>query len=199
MCEQCDAPNGYPLSRQCSRAGDRRTLAQNMKPFAILILLLGFMPLLRADQAFVVENLGVLVTMPNGWTHDESDKFGFVLHPLNDNKRKIRIHLTSHKNISPSQAVIHASEIVNKRKSEINRGSEVILSSTPVVTKSGINGQRAVVGQQGPEGPSYLDRYYFEMSDGRIFCVCVYHYGDMRFSKMAGANIMETLFLNKKG
>ena len=59
-----------------------RTLAQNMKPFAILILLLGFMPLLRADQAFVVENLGVLVTMPNGWTHDESDKFGFVLHPL---------------------------------------------------------------------------------------------------------------------
>jgi len=73
MCEQCDLPNGYPLSRQCSRASDRRTLAQNMKPFAILILLLGFMPLLRADQAFVVEDLGVLVTMPNGWTHDESD------------------------------------------------------------------------------------------------------------------------------
>jgi len=168
-----------------------------MKPSAVVLLLLVSVSLVRGSQAFIVEDIGVLITMPNTWQYDETDSFGYVLRPLNDNKRKIRIHLTDHKNIPLDEAVRRASANVNKTRKGKEYGFESILSSEPFTTASGITGRKAVIGNQGVDGPSYLDRYYFQMLDGRVFCVCVYHYGNLRFSKNVQEVIMNTLFFKK--
>lgn len=168
-----------------------------MKHFLILTFLFASIAILKATQTFIVEDVGVSIRVPDNWKHDETDTFGYVLRPGSDARQKIRIHLTAHKNISPEEAVKRSAAKIKEIRNEKKHGPEDILSSTQVTTASGINGQKAIVGQQGIDGPPYLDRYYFEMPDGRIFCVCVYHYGDPTFSRNAGKIIMETLSLKK--
>ena len=168
-----------------------------MRPILIFVFLFAGAAILKATQTFTVEDVGVSIRVPDDWRHDETDTFGYVLRPINDTKRKIRIHLTAHKNISPEEAVKRSAEKIKEIRNERTHGPEDILSSKPLTTASSIKGQKAIVGQQGIDGPSYLDRYYFERPDGRIFCVCVYHFSDPTFSRDAEEVIMETLSFKK--
>jgi hypothetical protein len=129
---------------------------------------------------------------------DTKDTFGLVLAPPNEQHKKIRIHLTAHKGIRPEEAVQRSADKIDEIKKEAGHPPEQILSSNPIQTKSGIRGQKAIVGQQGIDGPPYLNRYFFERPDGRIFCVCVYHHGDLTFSNDAEQIIISSLCLTEK-
>ncbi len=159
------------------------------------ILGLGFLAMagVQAGTTHHVPDSGVSVQFPDDWCHDSSDKFGYVIRFGADKHRKIRIHLTGHKNLSPAEAVERSAERIRIKREEQNQIPEIILSSTPIVTDSGIRGQSAEVGQQGEDGPAYLTRIYFERPDGHILCICIYHYGDEAFAKQARDLAVKTL------
>lgn len=148
-------------------------------------------------RILMLEDIGASIQVPDDWTVDSGDTFGHVIRPAGEEKVKVRIHLTSHKNVSSKEAVQSSADRIDEIRRERGHPPEQIISSSTIQTTSGIKGQKAVVGQQGIDGPPYLTRYYFEGRGGRIFCVCVYHYGDAAFSGKAERIIMETLALAK--
>lgn len=164
--------------------------------FILALFAIGAIPA-YASQILTVEDVGVSIVVPDDWKHDSTDTFGFLIRPEGEKNKKIRIHLTGHKGISPAEAVQHGLEKVNETREKKNHPPEIILSSEPLTTKSGIMGQKAEVGQQGSNRPSYLTRIYFTKENGRIFCTCIYHYGDMDFSREAEKKIIESLELTK--
>ena len=160
------------------------------------ILGLGFLAMAaRAGTTHHIPDSGVSVQFPDDWRHDSSDRFGYVIRFGDDKQRKIRIHLTNHKNISPAEAVERSAERIRIRREEQNHIPEIVLSSTPIITDSGIRGQSAEVGQQGENGPAYLTRVYFERPDKRIFCICIYHHGDKAFARQVRDSVVRTLRL----
>jgi len=159
-------------------------------------LLVGVCPL-RADETFAVKDVGVSITFPDGWRHDDTDHFGFLIHPPGDVRQKVRIHLTGHKGQTLEEAILKASEKVNGDKKNSNRPPEKILHSEPVVTKSGIPGRVASIAPDARDSTPYLDRYYFLKPDGDIFCVCVYLYDDPEFGKRCRGLILDTLTLTQ--
>lgn len=141
-----------------------------------------------AGQTLIAKDAGVSIVVPDNWIHDDSDQFGYVIRPKDQQKEKIRIHLTGHKGVSPAKAVELGATKVNEMRK--GRPPEEILLQTPVKTKSGLTGEAAEISNGKT---SYLTRIYFEKPDGRIFCVCVYHYGDMKFVKDAKRRIVGSL------
>jgi hypothetical protein len=152
---------------------------------------------MQAAQTFTVSDVGITISMPDDWIHDAKDSFGFLIHPVKEERKKIRLHLTAHKGITAEEAVLRAVKKIKEIREKNKNGPEHLLGSVPVTTQSGIKGQKAILGTAGPKGPSYLDRYYFEKPDGKIFCVCVYHLGDVVFSRSAEKSIIETLIFTK--
>ena len=182
------------------KAGGSRssgTFDNKMKALFVLLALLGATSLGIAAQIVTVDNVGVSIEIPDDWMRSEKDTFGTVIAPKGEENKKIRIHLTAHKGVPPAEAVQRSAEKIDEIRSERGHRPEQVISSTPITSETGISGQKAIVGQQGIDGPPYLNRYYFERSDGRIFCVCVYHYGDSKFSSDAEQMIIATLSLKK--
>ena len=168
-----------------------------MKTFLVLHALFGATSVGIAAQIITVDDVGVSIEIPDDWMRSEKDTFGTAIAPKGEENKKIRIHLTAHKGIPPAEAVQRSAEKIDEIRSERGHRPEHVISFTPITTETGISGQKAIVGQQGIDGPPYLNRYYFERPDGRIFCVCVYHYGDPRFSSDAEQMIIATLSLKK--
>lgn len=166
-----------------------------MKSFLVLLAFFGATSLCIAAQTITVGDVGVSIEVPDDWKQSEKDTFGTVIAPAKEENKKIRIHLTAHKGIPAAEAVQGSAEKIDEIRSDRGHRPEQVISSTPIMTQTGISGQKAVVGQQGIDGPPYLNRYYFERPDGRIFCVCVYHYGDPKFSSDAEQMIIATLSL----
>lgn len=164
-----------------------------MKILLVALALFGAAACGMASQVISVGDVGVSIEIPDNWKQNDKDTFGVVVAPEEEKNKKIRIHLTEHKGIPAAEAVQRAAEKIDEIRREGGHTPEWVISSTPVTTESGISGQKAVVGQQGIDGPSYLNRYYFERADGRIFCVCVYHYADPKFSADSEQMIIATL------
>jgi hypothetical protein len=168
-----------------------------MKLFVALYVFLTLSMSIHAAQTFTVVDVGISISMPDDWIHDSKDSFGFLIHPANEDRKKIRLHYTEYKGISAEEAMLRAVEKIKKIREENKNDTEHLLGSVPITTKSGIKGQKATLGTAGVAGPSYLDRYYFEKPDGKIFCVCVYHLGDAAFAEASEKNIVETLKFTK--
>lgn len=168
-----------------------------MKTFLVLLGLFGATSFCIAAQIITVDDVGVSIVIPDDWIRSEKDTFGTLIAPRGEENKKIRIHLTAHKGIPPAEAVQRSAEKIDEIRSERGHKPEQVISSTPLASETGISGQKAIVGQRGIDGPPYLNRYYFERPDGRIFCVCVYHYGDPKFSSDTEQMIVATLSLKK--
>jgi len=168
-----------------------------MKSLLAILAFFGAAAFGMAAQIISVDDVGVTIEIPDNWKQSDKDTFGVVVAPAIGGNKKIRIHLTEHKGIPAAEAVQRSSDIIDDIRKEKGQRPEHIVSSTPITTKTGIEGQKAIVGQQGVLGAPYLNRYYFERPDGRIFCVCVYHYGDPKFSADAEQMIIATLSLKK--
>jgi hypothetical protein len=164
-----------------------------MKLFLQLVFIFALPLLMPAAQIFSVNEVGITISMPDDWIHDANDSFGFLIRPSKEERKKIRLHDTQHKNISAEEAVLRAVEMIKKTREKNEVEPEYLLGSSPVITKSGIKGHKAILGTAGLTGPSYLHRYYFEKPDGKIFCACVYHLGDAAFAESSEKNILETL------
>ncbi|MEO6054075.1 MAG: hypothetical protein ABIP97_08700 [Chthoniobacterales bacterium] len=143
-------------------------------------------------KTFVVPEVGVSITCPNGWKHDAKDNFGFVIKVV-DKRQKIRIHLTNHKDITTKAAAAISLEWINKRKVGTHHADDVVYSNTEITTLSGLQGTRNTIGSGSNPEDAYLNRCYFKLPDGRIFCVCIYFYKDKAFEKEADDVIRETL------
>lgn len=168
-----------------------------MKALLVLLALFGVTSLGIAAQIITVDDVGVSIEIPDDWMRSGKDTFGTVIAPKNEENKKIRIHLTAHKGIPPAEAVQRSAEKIQEIRNEKGQRPEQLISSTPITTKTEIEGQKAIVGQQGVLSAPYLNRYYFKRAGGRIFCVCVYHYGDPKFSSEAEQMIIATLSLKK--
>ena len=168
-----------------------------MKSFLVLLAFLGTTSLCIAAQTITVDDVGVSIEIPDDWKQSDKDTFGTVVSPASEDNKKIRIHLTAHKGIPAAEAVQRSAEKIEEIRNEKGQRPEQLVSSTPIRTKTGIEGQKAIIGHEGLLAAPYLNRYYFEQPDGRIFCVCVYHYGDPKFSADAEQMIIATLSLKK--
>ncbi len=131
------------------------------------------------------------INVPDNWTHDDADQFGYAIRPKNDQKEKIRIHLTAHNGVSPEKAIELGAAKVTEMRARKGLPPEEILSQKSIKTKSGLTGAAAEIAQSGEK--SYLTRIYVQRPDGRIFCLCIYHYGDMKFAKEAKNRILGSL------
>ncbi|MEO8206702.1 MAG: hypothetical protein ABI615_11015 [Chthoniobacterales bacterium] len=147
-------------------------------------------------KTFVVRDVGVSITCPREWKHDAKDKFGFVIKGVGKGQ-KIRIHLTSYKDISTKDAAAISLEKINKKRTAARQPDEMVYSNTEITTLSGLQGTRNTIGSGSNPNDAYLNRCYFKLSDGRIFCVCVYFGRDRTFEKEADDVIRETLKLTK--
>ncbi len=135
------------------------------------------------------------LTIPDGWTHDDTDQWGCVLKPSSAGYNKIRIHNSHHKAPGPLEASRLANENTNKGRTENDFRFQPIVDEKGVVTVSCIIGYRSTIGK-----PAYLHRYYFQRPDQSFFCVCVYFNGDMAFAEACEKMILQTLRLtNEKG
>ena len=169
-----------------------------MKPSClILFALFAASSFTFAPQTILVPDVGVSLRIPDDWKQNENDKFGIVICPATEEKKKIRIHLTAHKGMPAKEAVQRCLDKINEARIAKGQAPEAIISSTPITTRTGIAGQKAIFGQQDDLATAYLNRYYFERPDGRLFCVCVYHYGDLKFSADAERMIITGLTLKK--
>ena len=121
---------------------------------------------------FSVPDIGVAIDLPEGWTHDPSDGFGYLIRPpKNASVPKMRIHKLSHVGISPEEAIAKGIEKVNGMRVARKEAKETLISSEHFRTKSGIDGARGVIGP----GDDYLNRYYFKHPKTDVmFCVCIY-------------------------
>lgn len=165
-----------------------------MKPFLVLLAIVPTLASVHATQVITAGEAGVTIEVPDDWKVNENDPLGLAMAPAQEKHKKLRLHLTAYKGVSAEEALQRSAQRIGEFKKAKNQRPEHILSITPVTTKSGIRGQKAVVSDQGQP---YLDRYYFERPDGRIFCVCVYHYGDSEFSEKSEKMILFTLSLMK--
>lgn len=167
-----------------------------MKPLLVLFAVVSTLAFAHAAQVITAKEAGVTIEVPDNWKINENASFGIAVAPAQEKHKKLRLHLTAHKGVSAEEALQRSAQKIGEFKKASNQRPESILSVTPVTAKSGIRGQKAAVCQQGNSKP-YLDRYYFERPDGRIFCVCVYHYGDSEFSEKSEKMILFTLSLMK--
>lgn len=148
-------------------------------------------PLARADHKLTTPEHGFALTVPDAWRHDPSDTFGFLIRPAGDRQKKIRIHPTGHKDVPPDEAARLGAEKIREVRTRQKQRQEAILSSEELVTDSGLKGHAVEVGDEG--GSSHLTRIYFQSGDGRIICVCIYHYGDTDFRTEARERVVRTL------
>jgi len=146
-----------------------------------------------AGQIRQFSEVGVNLTVPEDWKLDDGDTFGQVLLPQSQSQKKIRIHLTGCKNVSPAEAVCLGAETVREHRERLKLVPEAVLSSQPITTKHGFHGQRAEIGVKASDAPSYLTKCYFEGPHQRIFCICIYHYGDERFAQDALDMVTDTM------
>ena len=151
------------------------------------------LPILPAftDQTLTDRDVGISIDVPDDWTHDQADQFGYAIRPKAEQKEKIRIHLTAHNGVSPEKAIDLGAAKVNEIRARRGLPPEKILSQKPIKTKSGLVGEAAEIAQSGEK--SYLTRIYIQRPDGTIFCVCIYHYGNMKFAKEAKSRILGSI------
>ena len=161
-----------------------------MLPALIASTLLTMLPAF-ADQTLTARDVGVTINVPDNWIHDDADHFGYAIRPKDEQKENIRIHLTAHAGRSPEKAIELGAAKVNEIRARKGLPPEKILTQKPIKTKSGLAGAAAEIAQSGEK--SYLTRIYIQHPDGRIFCVCIYHYGDMKFAKEAKNRILGSL------
>lgn len=160
-----------------------------------LFFLLATVSFLPAGQMVTFPEVGAQMIVPDDFQVDASESFGLVLRPEGEKNKKVRVHLTAQKNVTPSEAVSRGAEIVNERRQKQKLPPEKILAREPLTTKSGLHGEAATVGwERSPDEP-YLTRCYFPNADGRIFCVCIYHWGDKLFARRMMRDVLPTLRL----
>lgn len=164
-----------------------------MRPFFLFFLPLFLATTAPAEQTFQIPTLALSLRLPDGWTHDEKDQFGYVIHPVGDQRHKARIHLTAYKNCTLQEALQKSADSVAKMRRERGHPPEYILSTTPLTTKSGLKGLQQIIGDTKAISSAYLQRNYFQKSDGTIFCVCVYFFGDNTFAKECETSIINSL------
>jgi hypothetical protein len=132
------------------------------------------------------------ITTPNGWIYDRSDTFGFVMRDqAAKHNQKIRVHFAESDATSVRDAAKLALKSINEIRAKRGQPLEVILSSGPVRTRSGINGWRSAHGFKGNSDP-YIVHYFFQRSDGRILCVCAYLGYDPKVEKDYNDIILQT-------
>lgn len=146
-----------------------------------------------ADQTLNIEDVGVSVVVPDDWRHDETDSFGYLIRPEGEEYKKVRLHLVGDRSRTPEESARNGMDRGNALRAKENLPLERILSSAPVVTESGIKGVKVEVGSQRTDATSYIAKMYLQKTDGHVFCVCIYHYGDSVFLEKAEAIILKTM------
>lgn len=141
----------------------------------------------RADHTVSAE--GFAITLPDAWTHDPTDTFGFLIRPAGEKQKKVRIHATGRTDASPVEAANFGTEKIREIRSLQKKPQETILSSTEIMTDSGITGYAMEVGGE----TSHLTRIYFKARNGNIVCVCIYHFGDKNFGAEARERVVRSL------
>ncbi len=135
-----------------------------------------------------VPDVGVSLTAPAGWKHDDEEgRFGYRVVPpteqQNHNKiREIRIHFPDVKGGTSfaeqlEYAITKASEVGPKWGNSNDR--KRYLSSSDVITKSGMKGLKGSFGEKQEDGSIRytINKYYFKNGSGKILCVCAYVFG----------------------
>lgn len=165
-------------------------LSKFLPAMLCLLVSASFLP---AGQIVKFEAVGAQMEVPDDFQIDASDRFGTVLRPEGAKSQKVRVHLTSQKNVTPSEAIIRGSETVDEWRQKKKLPPEKILPRESLTTRSGLRGEAAVVGwERSPDAP-YLTRCYFPNADGRIFCVCIYHWGEEDFIRTMMRDVLPTL------
>lgn len=149
----------------------------------VLLILLAPSPL--PAETFPMPQLGISLTVPDGWTHDEKDQFGFVLVPPADQQtpnknRKIRVHISGQKGQNFAEELERSIDSVTKRSPKWGSSNDRknFLGSTEVHTKTGLSGLKGTFGYQEDGVLRYtINKYYFRNSSGQIICVCAYVFG----------------------
>lgn len=159
---------------------------------AVFLASICFTGLLSA-RTFVSEEVGVSLVLPDDWVRGRKGELGILILPHNGANEKIRIHPTIYRKVAVEQALLDSVVKVNAMRKQEGQPLEKIFGSTPIVTKSGISGQKAGIGPDQENARPYVNRYYFLKPDGSIFCVGVYFYGDEAFEKLCEKAIVDTL------
>lgn len=147
----------------------------------------------RSDHTLQAAGTGFAITVPDGWKHDPSDTFGFLIRPEEENRKKMRIHPTGSRDLPPEEAARLSAAKIREIRAQQNKRQEAIIASEPLVTDSGLSGHVMEIGDEGAQGSSYLTRIYFAAADGRIICVCIYHFGDKEFAAAARECVVRSL------
>jgi hypothetical protein len=146
-----------------------------------------------ASENFRIKEFGISITTPDGWIHDKGDTFGYVLRdPAAKHHEKIRVHLSRKDATSVQGAGKLALKSINESRAKDGHPLEVVLSSGPVKTQSGIKGWRSAHGFASNSNP-YIVHYFFQHPDGRTFCVCAYVSYDPKLERDYGNIILQTL------
>lgn len=144
-------------------------------------------------RTFVSEEVGVSLVLPDDWVRGKKGELGILILPRNGANEKIRIHPTIYRKVTAEQAILDSVVKVNAMRKREGQPPERIFESAPIVTKSGIPGQKAAIGPDKENAKPYVSRYYFLKPDGSVFCIGVYFYGDEAFEKLCEKAIVDTL------
>jgi len=164
-----------------------------MKTRFALVFLGLLLPVFAEARTFDCEEVGISLTFPDDYVRGKKDDFGYLILPRSGSNEKIRIQGTPYRNITANEAVLSSVAKTNEIRKEQSQPLEKLFASTPVLTKTGIKGEKASIGPDNERAQPYLNRYYFLKPDGSIFCVLVYFYNDLEFERRCEKAILETL------
>lgn len=151
---------------------------------------------------------GITLTVPDGWTHNEEDHFGFgfVLVPPTDQQdhnknRKIRVHISRHKGKDLAEELERGIEFATQKAPKWGSSNDRknFLGSSEVRTETGIPGLKGTFGYKQDGVIRYtVNKYYFRNSADQIICVCAYIFGPQDLAEEYEKIILGSLRLLKK-
>jgi hypothetical protein len=168
----------------------------------VMLLSIGF-PL--AAETFVIPDVGLSLTTPGGWEHEENKSFGYDIaladkQAPQSKQRKIRVHVVQDDAKNLAQALEKMIEVVTKKFPDSSSTRKYFLGAAEVRTKSGIDGLKGSFGGADENGVMRysINHYYFKNEAGRIVCVCAYVWGEEDVAKQYEEIILEGLRFSKK-